>query len=90
MRDRGYVAHFGSPLVWQQRNAHDLLKDLEAEMWGSKHILQFADWLNGFTFTGKEAVTDCLRVMFTNLPPWMPKGVQELALAWCSDVESVL
>ena len=26
MRERGLVTHFGQPFVWQQRNAHDLLK----------------------------------------------------------------
>ena len=92
MRERGLVTHFGQPFVWQQRNAHDLLRDLRAEQFGAERILDFTDWLDGFIFTGKEAVADCMRVMFTNLPDWMPERgkIQEMVLAWCDDCDSVM
>jgi hypothetical protein len=92
MRERGYVTHFGQPFVWQQRNRHDLLRDLRAEQFGSERILDFAQWLDGFVFTGKEKVTDQMRVMFTNLPDWMPdRGkIQELVMAWCLDCDEVM
>jgi hypothetical protein len=58
---------------------------LAAEQFGAEHILDFTAWLDGFTFTGKEKVTDQMRIMFTNLPDWMPyRGkIQEMVLAWC-------
>jgi hypothetical protein len=92
MRERGYVTHFGQPFVWQQRNRHDLLRDLRAEQFGSERILDFAQWLDGFVFTGKEKVTDCFRIIFHNLPDWMPdrSKIEEMLFAWCSDVDSVL
>jgi len=92
MREKGYVTHFGQPFVIQQRNQHDLLSDLEAEIWGSQHILDFCAWLDGFIFTGKERTTDCMRVMFSNLPDWMPEKtkIQELVMAWCRDCDAVL
>ena len=91
-RDRGYVIHFGRPLVWQQRNQHNLLKDLAAEQFGAERILDFATWLDGFVFTGKEKVTDCMRVMFHNLPDWMPERgkIQEMVLAWADDCDEVM
>lgn len=90
MREKGYVTHFGTPFVFQQRNKHDLLKDLAAEQWGSEHILDFAAWLDGFVFTGKERVTDQLRIMYHNPASWMPKGITELMAAWCDDCDSVM
>ena len=92
MRERGLVVHFGQPFVWQQRNQHNLLKDLRAEQFGSERVLDFTTWLDGFVFTGKEKVTDRMRVMFTNLPDWMPdRGkIQEMVLAWCSDCDEVM
>jgi hypothetical protein len=92
MRERGYVTHFGQPFVWQQRNRHDLLRDLRAEQFGSERILDFAQWLDGFIFTGKEKVTDQMRIMFTNLPDWMPDrgNIQGLVLAWTQDCDEVM
>jgi hypothetical protein len=89
MRERGYVVHFGPPFVWQQRNQHDLLKDLRAEQFGAERILDFAQWLDGFVFSGNERVTDQMKIMFTNLPDWMPERgkIQELVLAWCEDCD---
>lgn len=90
MRERGYVTHFGQPFVIQQRNQHDLLKDMDAEIWGAQHILEFTKWLDSFVFKGKERVTDQLRIMYRNPAPWMPKGVTELMFAWCDDCDAVM
>jgi hypothetical protein len=92
MRECGLHVGFGRPFVWQQRNPHDLLRDLAAEQWGAEHILKFAAWLDVFTFTKSQSVIGMLRVMFTNLPDWMPERgkLQELGLAWLDDAEGVL
>ena len=91
MRERGLVTHFGQPFVWQQRNAHDLLRDLRAEQFGAERILDFTDWLENFSLKADQRVTDQMRILFTNLPGWMPQAgkIQEMVLAWCDDVESV-
>jgi hypothetical protein len=88
MREHGYHVHYGQPFAWQQRNQHDLLKDLRAEQWGAEHILEFASWLDGFL--GQTDVIGFLRVMATNLPQFIPSGTQELWLAWLSDCEAVM
>lgn len=92
MRERGYHVHFGSPLVWQQRNPHNLLRDLAQEQWGAEHILEFSAWLD--SFHGVHDVVGFLEVMATNLPRFImercPRGTQELWLAWLQDCESVM
>lgn len=88
MRERDLYVHFGQPFALQQRNPHNLLKDLADEQWGSEHILDFADWLDGFL--GVRDVLGMLRVMATNLPKFIPSHVQELWLAWLQDCASVL
>jgi hypothetical protein len=88
MREHGYHIHFGQPFVLQQRNPHNLLKDLADEQWASEHILDFAAWLDGFL--GQTDVIGMLRVMATNLPKFIPAGTRELWLAWLQDCEGVL
>lgn len=88
MRERGYYVYFGQPFCFQQRNSHNLLRDLAQEQWGAEHILEFAAWLDAFL--GVRDVVGFLKVMATNLPKFIPSGTQELWLAWLQDIESVL
>ncbi len=101
MRDRGLHVHFGRPFVYQQRNQHDLTKDLKAELFGMEHLVQFAEWLDAIdlnpTVPGKwgEVRTPVLQdvaTIFAHLAheDWMPKIVSECGLAWCDDCEAVL
>jgi len=91
MREHNFHVHFGQPFVWQQRNAHNLLRDLAAEQWGAEHILEFTAWLDGFILKDVTPVA-AMRILFTNLPDWMPdRGkLEELGLAWASDCEQVM
>lgn len=88
MRSKGYYVHYGQPFVLQERNPHDLLKDIAAEQWASEHILEFAAWLDAFQ--DQDDVIGMLRVMATNLPKFIPSGTQELWLAWLDDCEKVM
>ena len=71
--------------------AHNLLRDLAAEQWGAEHILEFTAWLDGFILKDVTPVA-AMRILFTNLPDWMPdRGkLEELGLAWASDCEQVM
>lgn len=86
----GHV-HFGNPYVAQQRNVHNLVKDLEAEIWGMKHILNFTECVQGTLFAGF-SVADKVHSVYAHLSGWLdlPQGVNRLADAWLEDVESVL
>ena len=89
MRTRGLCVHFGQPLVWQERNAHDLLKDLAAEKWGAEHILEFVDYLERTPIQGIHSVTDDCRDLMANCPIFSD-DLKEVAEAWYNDVERVL
>ncbi len=101
MRELGQVVHFGQPFVWQQRNPHDLLKDLEAEMWGMKHVLQFADLLDdmdlpktqpakyGEVPTKTPLLVKAIYDKLSSLE-WMPAGVRDLSRAWYDDICMVM
>lgn len=86
--------HFGNPFVWQQRNAHNLTRDLEAELWGMKHILNFFDAvINAQRRPEKSSVLDHVQDIYDHLHgAWLdlPQGVGRLADAWIEDVRSVL
>lgn len=90
MRETGHYLHLGKPFCWQQRNQHDLLTDLRAEMWGMENIIRFTEWLDAFDLSG--SVLDIVRHIYRNVTDfaWMPEGVCELGTAWCDDCESVL
>lgn len=88
MRSKGYYVHYGQPFVLQERNPHDLLKDIADEQWACEHILEFAAWLD--SFQDQDDVIGMLRVMATNLPKFVPSGTQELWLAWLDDCASVM
>lgn len=88
MRAKGYYVHYGQPFVLQERNPHDLLKDIADEQWACEHILEFAAWLD--SFQDQDDVIGMLRVMATNLPKFVPSGTQELWLAWLDDCASVM
>ena len=76
MANLGLYVHFGQPFVWQQRNQHDLLKDLAAEQWGAENILDIAEALSTTKFPIK------IKVGVPNL--------QELFYAWDADIEKVM
>jgi len=90
MREVGYCVHFGHPFVYQERNQHDLIKDLKAEVFGMEHVVHLAGVLDHIqTFPVDKhpvrAIYETLRHV-----EWMPEGVYELAMAWMDDVEGIL
>jgi hypothetical protein len=91
MRDRGYVTHFGPPFVWQQRNQHNLINDLKAEIFGMEHIVEFAEWLDGLNL-GQAPVLNQVKLIFGKMYDikWMPTQAREAGLAWCEDIAKVM
>jgi hypothetical protein len=89
MRQTGNYTHFGMPFVLQQRNVHDLVRDLEQEVWGMQHILEFAHYLEGIE--DRDSVVELVRAIYEHqLSSWFPQQTCEAALAWCDDCEQVL
>lgn len=52
----GDCVAFYRPTVFQERNEHDLVKDLENEMFGYKHTLDYVEWLWSDAFQDNDKV----------------------------------
>jgi hypothetical protein len=91
MREKGYVAHFGLPLVHQQRNLHDLHNDLELELFGEKHTLAFAEFLDGVILPSTDSVLDSVLHIYAAMDKldWMPLEARNAGLAWCHDLSAL-
>lgn len=59
----GDCIHFGNPLVRQNRNPHDLFKDLELEMFGMRHTDDFCEQLRAAKVTAKGYKEGCLELL---------------------------
>jgi hypothetical protein len=89
MRDRGYHVHYGQPFVFQERNEHDLMKDLRDEIWGMGDILNFAKYLDGIILENKSVIDD-LRAVWSNYNSDRSLSVCPLASAFLDDCEEAL
>lgn len=95
MREKNLHVHFGQPFVWQQRNQHDLIKDLKAEIFGMEKIEQFGEYLNRLVLRSSTVVEQVREILtgFDKLPhsyDLLPRATVEAGLAWCDDCEKVL
>lgn len=93
MRERELYVHFGQPFVWQQRNKHNLIRDLRDEIDGMENVVAFSDRLDCMSnLTG--SVLKQTRRLYQNLLECSFYGIPELAvegaLAFLDDIEAVL
>lgn len=89
MRSRGLHVHFGQPFVWQQRNSHNLIRDLEDEVWGMANLTSIAANLDAIVEVMPDSVIAECRHIWRCLSG-VPDKTRECALAFLDDVESVL
>lgn len=92
MRERGYVAHYGKPYAFQERNPHDLQADLRDEIDGMQNICALADHLDAIALPEGESVIEHVRIIYESFRalPWYPSVAIDAALAFCDDCEEVL
>jgi hypothetical protein len=92
MRARNLYVHYGRPFVWQQRNSHDLSKDLKAELWGMEHVVEFAGRLARETFAAHLYPFTMTQLLWKTekMLRYLPDGVAELGEAWCRDCERAM
>jgi hypothetical protein len=83
-----YRVHFGGPFVFQERNQHDLWRDLRAEQLGMEIGTRFAEDLGECEVTGDDLLAD-LRSVYSHLRTldYVPSLVSDVGDAWCADVE---
>jgi hypothetical protein len=91
MRERGYHVHLGQPLVLQERNEHNLITDLRAEIDGMENVEKLADLLDSIILPAKSVIEDT-RIIYEQLMhcSFIPEESAHAGLVWLEDVESVL
>jgi len=91
MRERDLHVHFGTPFTYQQRNQHDLIKDMRAEVDGMENVTKLAHLLDHIMLPGKSVLGDTRRIYETLLDcEFLPRKSVEAGLVWLEDVEGVL
>lgn len=92
MQRHGYLVHYGEPIVRQDRNEHDVLRDLEAEMFGMRYNGLVISTLRHVAqnLPGDDVVGD-LEVAFSYLRrlDFLPSVVANAFDAWLFDVRTV-
>lgn len=92
MRERDLHVHFGAPFVWQQRNQHDLVKDLRQEIDGMENVVKLAHVLDLLLFEDGQSVSSCVETILhacegTGI---LPDQTITAGLAWLDDIASVM
>ena len=91
MRERGHRVHFGHPLVWQQRNEHNLIKDLRAEIDGYEAVARIAELLDRTQLAGRSVIDDVRRIYdVLELTQDFPAESIKAGRAWLEDCGEVL
>jgi hypothetical protein len=90
-RERDLHVHFGPPFTYQQRNEHNLITDLRAEIDGMENVSKLAAILDAIILPGKNVIED-VRVIYQVLGscPFIPNQAVRAAFLWLEDCESVL
>lgn len=92
MKERGHSVKFGRPFVWQTRNAHNLTRDLEGEIWGMNNFSDICLKLESMKLPNTSVIDDCRHILrsltrgsFTILQQTIDAG-----FAFLEDAEGVM
>lgn len=90
-RERGYHVHFGQPFTYQERNQHNLVTDLRAEIDGMENVEKLANLLDSIVIpSGWTVVDDTRRIYETLLHcDFLPEASVRAGLVWLEDCESL-
>jgi len=91
--ENGWPILFHEPTVWQERNAHALMRDFEDEVPGYLHNRRIGDSLAALPLrSGVSAIPDNLRACYETLTALGFIGQEELSLidAWLTDLRQLV
>jgi hypothetical protein len=90
-RERGYHVKFGAPLCYQERNPHDSLVDLRAEIDGMENVSKLAELLDSIVLPGKSVIDDTRTIYQTfEHADFIPDHAIYAAYKWLEDCEGVI
>jgi len=91
-RERGYHVHFGPPFTYQERNKHNLVTDLRAEIDGMENVQTLAGVLDVIKLSGKSVIDDTRLIyesLFSCCTTLVPPSSCRAALLWLDDCEGL-
>lgn len=95
MDELGYSVMYGHPAVYQDRNPHDLMKDLAAEVHGMQWTSQLVDILRQVDFSGHSGdiltmIENAINTIVVHLPDAIPIDTRRAMDAWLRDCAQVM
>jgi hypothetical protein len=90
MEATDYHVYFGEPSVTQERNPHDWLKDLEAEIYGMRHTEAFCEELKSVPIDDGASVLENMEAVRLGAARLLPRQTRDFFGAWIDDVARVL
>jgi hypothetical protein len=89
-RERNLHVHFGPPFTYQQRNKHDQIADLRAEIDGMENVCKLANLLDHIVLPAKSVIEDTRIIYLALQGSFIPQEAIRAALYWLDDCEGVL
>lgn len=91
MDDFGYSVRYALPIAVQERNVHNLVTDLLAELHGYQYTESFAEALRCTVTPDKgETIVDFLERVYDGVRDELPDRTNRANSAWISDVRSAV
>jgi hypothetical protein len=90
-RERNLHVHFGPPFTYQERNKHDQIADLRAEIDGMENVCKMAKLLDAIILPGKSVIEDTRGIYRCLLDcTFISRAAVKAGLIWLEDCEGVL
>ncbi len=93
MGEHGYHVLYGPPVTHQDRNPHDLLTDLEQEIWGMRNTEAFCAFLESVPLKGMSIIEDMETIVgeLSQVDEFdWPVQAQQFLDAWIDDVQRAI
>lgn len=92
MQETDHHVYFGQPFVRQERNHHDLIRDLEQELFGMRYTERFVDDLKAIALSPTASILDNLATLVDGIGDldYMPAQAVSFVRAWVEDMGRLL
>lgn len=87
----GWNVKYGYPVTFSERNEHDLVTDLERELYGYRHTPEFVKLIRDIDLSYASSVIDALsliyNILWANRHDLIPPRTVDANFAWFTDVQ---
>lgn len=85
----GWHVRYGQPLTYSDRNEHNLVTDLERELYGYRYTTEFTDALRAIDLSESTSIAQAMGFIFddSRIRQLLPFRAVEASYAWLHDVQ---